>query len=147
MESFASNGSAYLEEGIEKFLLVLTVSMSVATASRMFEWLRQIPYTLLLVIVGLVLALLDVRLVTMFPGLTLVVFLPPLLFEAAWNLQWREIRRDIVPISLYAIAGVVISIVGISFALHSFGWHEFADRLDCGCKFVGDRSGFGDRPV
>jgi CPA1 family monovalent cation:H+ antiporter len=120
MESFASNGSAYLEEGIEKFLLVLTVSMSVATASRMFEWLRQIPYTLLLVIVGLVLALLDVRLVTMFPGLTLVVFLPPLLFEAAWNLQWREIRRDIVPISFYAIAGVVISIVGISFALHTF---------------------------
>jgi monovalent cation:H+ antiporter, CPA1 family len=54
-----------------------------ATLPRVFSWFRQIPYTLLLVIVGLGLAFVDVRLVNLSPTLILSIFLPPLLFEAA----------------------------------------------------------------
>lgn len=39
-----------IEQNLEQFLLVLVISLSVATFSRIFVWLRQIPYTLLLVI-------------------------------------------------------------------------------------------------
>ncbi|MCU0541848.1 MAG: sodium:proton antiporter [Oscillatoriaceae cyanobacterium Prado104] len=107
-----------IEYNLKQFLLVLAVSLSVATLPQIFSWLSKIPYTLLLVIVGLGLACLDVRLAALSPELILLIFLPPLLFEAAWNLEWSKLKRDLVPIALYAILGVVISVVGTAFVLH-----------------------------
>jgi monovalent cation:H+ antiporter, CPA1 family len=116
--------SAIAEEvitnNLKQFLLVLSVSLGVATLPQIFSWFRHIPYTLLLVIVGLGLALVDVRLVTLSPELILFIFLPPLLFEAAWNLKWSELKRDLVPICLYAVFGVVIAIAGVAIALNQF---------------------------
>lgn len=113
-------GEALIQKNLERFLLVLTVSLSVATLPQVFSWVRQIPYTLLLVIVGLGLAFVDVRLVNLSPALILSIFLPPLLFEAAWNLRWKDLKRDLVPVGLYAIIGVIISVVGIAIALSQF---------------------------
>ncbi len=110
-------GEEVIATNLKQFLLVLSVSLSVATLPQIFSWFRQIPYTLLLVIVGLGLALVDVRLVTLSPELILSICLPPLLFEAAWNLKWSELKKDLVPICLYAVLGVVISIVGVAIAL------------------------------
>ncbi|OWY67914.1 Na+/H+ antiporter [cyanobacterium TDX16] len=106
-----------IETNIKQFLLVLAVSLSVATLPQIFSWFRQIPYTLLLVIVGLGLAFVDVRLVELSPGLILSIFLPPLLFEAAWNLKWSNLKQNLVPICLYAVVGVIVSIVGVAFSL------------------------------
>ncbi|MBD1932364.1 MULTISPECIES: Na+/H+ antiporter [Cyanophyceae] len=109
---------ASIKQSLEQFLLVLSVSLSVATLSRIFSWLRQIPYTLLLVIVGLFLAFVDVRLVNLSPQLILEIFLPPLLFEAAWNIRWRDLKDDLFPVTLFAIFGVIISVIGIAFPLN-----------------------------
>ncbi|MGQ9836993.1 MAG: Na+/H+ antiporter [Cyanobacteriota bacterium] len=109
--------SEVIKTNLERFLLVLTVSLSVATLPQVFHWARQIPYTLLLVIVGAALSLVDVRLVNLSPELILTIFLPPLLFEAAWNLKWGELRRDLLPITLFAGIGVIISVVGIGLGL------------------------------
>ena len=109
-----------IEENIKQFLLVLLVSLSVATLPQIFSWFRRIPYTLLLVIVGLGLALVDVRLINLSPQLILWIFLPPLIFEAAWNLQWSRLKQDLIPISLYAVFGVVIAIAGIALSLNQF---------------------------
>jgi len=114
----SSLGEVAIEANLKQFLLVLSVSLSVATLPQIFSWFRHIPYTLLLVIVGLGLALLDVRLVNLSPGLILSIFLPPLLFEAAWNLQWSTLKHDLIPICLFAIVGVLISIAGVAFGLH-----------------------------
>ena len=76
-------GEAAIETNLKQFLLVLSVSLSVATLPQIFSWLRQVPYTLLLVIVGLGLAFAEIRLVDLSPELILTIFLPPLLFEAA----------------------------------------------------------------
>ncbi|PSB64309.1 Na+/H+ antiporter [Chroococcidiopsis cubana SAG 39.79] len=111
---------AAIETNIKQFLSVLAVSLGVATLPQVFSWFRQIPYTLLLVIVGLGLAFVDVRLVELSPGLILSIFLPPLLFEAAWNLKWSSLKQNLVPICLYAVVGVVISIVGVAFSLNQF---------------------------
>ncbi|MBD2080214.1 Na+/H+ antiporter [Leptolyngbya sp. FACHB-17] len=108
---------ATIESNLKPFLLVLAVSLSVATLPQFFGWFRRIPYTLLLVIVGLGLAFVDVRLVNLSPELILSIFLPPLLFEAAWNLKWAELRQQWIPIALYAVLGVVISILGVAFGL------------------------------
>ena len=68
-----------IKGNLEQFLIVLSVSLSVATISRIFSWFRQIPYTLLLVIVGLALAFVDIRLVDLSPELILEIFLPPVI--------------------------------------------------------------------
>lgn len=107
-----------IEESVTSFVLILSVSLSVATISRVFSWFRKIPYTLLLVIVGLSLAALDIRLFDLSPEIILEIFLPPLLFEAGWNLRWKDLKQDLFPITLYAIAGVGISIAGITGALY-----------------------------
>jgi len=109
-----------IKQNLEQFLIVLSVSLSVATISRIFSWFRKIPYTLLLVIVGLGLAFVNVRLVNLSPELILEIFLPPLLFEAAWNIRWRNLRENLVPVSLFAVLGVVISVLGIALAVSYF---------------------------
>ncbi len=115
-EGVMENDTA-IATNLKQFLLVLSVSLSVATLPQVIRWFRQIPYTLLLVIVGACLALVDVRLVNLSPELILSIFLPPLLFEAAWNLKWSNLKQDFIPISLYAMLGVVITIAGIAFGL------------------------------
>lgn len=111
-------GGVGIEHNLKQFLLVLSVSLTVATLPQVFSWFRHIPYTLLLVIAGLGLALVDVRLVNLSPDLILAIFLPPLLFEAAWNLKWSNLKRDFIPICLYAVVGVLISIAGVTLGLN-----------------------------
>jgi len=109
-----------IEDGLERFLLVLAVSLSVATLSRTLGILRDIPYTLLLTIVGTLLAFENVRLVDLSPELILEIFLPPLLFEAGWNLRWKDLKRDWLPVVTFAILGVTVSVVGIALVLEQF---------------------------
>lgn len=109
-----------IKENIEQFLIVLSVSLGVATISQISSFFRQIPYTLLLVIVGLGLAFVDIRLVNLSPELILEIFLPPLLFEAAWNVRWRNLKKNLIPITLLAVVGVVISVLGIGLTLNYF---------------------------
>lgn len=127
-------GEAAIETNLKQFLLVLSVSLSVATLPQIFSWLRQVPYTLLLVIVGLGLAFAEIRLVDLSPELILTIFLPPLLFEAAWNLKWSDLKRDLVPICLYAIVGVVISIVGVTIGLHQLAGVSLTTALLIGAS-------------
>ncbi|MBE9009927.1 Na+/H+ antiporter [Pseudanabaenaceae cyanobacterium LEGE 13415] len=105
------------EANLKPFLLILLVSLSAATLPQIFGWFRRIPYTLLLVMIGLALAGLDVRFINLSPSLILLVFLPPLLFEAAWSFHWRDLKRHLLPISLYAVFGVLISIAGVAIGL------------------------------
>ena len=123
-----------IKNNLEQFLIVLSVSLSVATISRIFSWFRQIPYTLLLVIVGLALAFVDIRLVNLSPELILEIFLPPLLFEAAWNIRWRSLQESFLPVSLFAVVGVVISVVGVAFALSNFTDLSLATALLVGAS-------------
>lgn len=50
------------------------------------------------------------------------VFLPPLVFEAAFSLSWREVRRDLGLILVLATLGVVLSAgiiaIGVHYLLH-----------------------------
>jgi CPA1 family monovalent cation:H+ antiporter len=127
VEALAENNA--IESNLRQFLLVLSVSLSVATLPQVFSWFRQIPYTLLLVIVGLGLAIADVRLVNLSPELILSLFLPPLLFEAGWNLKWSGLKENLVPVSLFAIFGVIVSIVGIAFGIHQLAGVPLATAL------------------
>src|SRR5258706_3936403 len=63
-----------------------------------------------LVVIGLALALLrpDLQL-GITQSLILIVFVPGLVFEAAYRLRWSALRRSLGPIVLLALPGIVIS--------------------------------------
>jgi CPA1 family monovalent cation:H+ antiporter len=109
-----------IERNLKEFLPVLLVALSAASLPRIFPWLRLVPYTLLLVIVGLGLALVEVRLIDLSPGMILLIFLPPILFEAAWKMKWPDLQRELVPSSLFAIGSVPVTILGVGWALHQW---------------------------
>lgn len=123
-----------IEANLRQFCLVLSVSLGVATLSRVFSVLRNIPYTLLLLLVGLGLAVLDVRLINLSPELILFIFLPPLLFEAAWNLNWKNLKQSLVPVMLYAIFGVVICVVSLVLGLKLLAGASLATALLVGAS-------------
>lgn len=120
MSFLTSATDVAIEKDLKQFLFILLVALSAAGLPKIFSLLRQVPYTLLLVIVGLGLALVDVRLLDLSPGMILMVFLPPLLFEAAWNMRWSALREELLPSGLYAVGGVVLSIATVGWALHEF---------------------------
>ncbi len=52
---------------------------------------------------------------------TLYVFLPALIFEAAWNLDFSLMRRAWIPIVMLAVPGVAISAAVVAFVVHRLG--------------------------
>ena len=84
----------------------------------------RMPYT-----VGLVLAGIGLH---FFPGhldlqlskeLIYSVFLPPLVFEAALYISWRELRQDLPVIGLLASVGVLLAATLTAIGMHyAAGW-------------------------
>ncbi|HAV78575.1 MAG TPA: Na+/H+ antiporter [Anaerolineae bacterium] len=91
-----------IEEYAVGLLLIATIVGIVAQRLRM-------PYTVGLVIVGAGLAIFQGLHVELDPELILGIFVPPLIFEAAFHLPILDLRRNIVPILILATIGVLIS--------------------------------------
>lgn len=69
-----------------------------------------IPYPSVLVLGGLGLSLLPLAPgVELAPRLAFVLFLPPVLFEAAYHTSWRDFRANALPIGSLAVALVALS--------------------------------------
>ena len=101
-------------------LSLLGLAILVALAARRL----RLPYT-----VGLVLAGAALALTRSHAGLALThdlifdVVLPPLLFEAALNLRWRDLRRDLVPVAALSTIGVALCAVVVAAGLVALlGW-------------------------
>ena len=100
---------------VNTVLVLLMVSAAVAIFVR---WIK-LPYSLALVIVGLVIGLFNLLPgVQMTPNLILLVFLPALLFEASWNIDVSELKRDKIPIIVLSTVGVATSMLIIAGVLH-----------------------------
>src|SRR5215469_4710561 len=106
-------GTSIGEIGIIVLLVVL--ALIVALVARQLKF----PYTLALVLAGLVLGELHIfHDVTLDPDVTLFLFLPTLLFEGAWNTDARALRDDWLPIFLLAVPGLLVGLVIIALAVH-----------------------------
>jgi CPA1 family monovalent cation:H+ antiporter len=85
----------------------------------------RIPYTLGLVIVGLIIGFVGLTPeAQLSPELVLSVFLPALLFEGAWNAKLSLLRENWRAIFFLAGPGLLLSLVIIAVALH------ILDQLD-----------------
>jgi Na+/H+ antiporter len=103
-------------------LLLVFVAMFAGLARRL-----RVPYPILLVVAGLLLSFLPgMPRVGLDPDLVFLVFLPPLLYSAAWTLSWREFQRNFVSIAMLAVGLVLFTVVGLALAagslLPGFDW-------------------------
>ena len=87
----------------------------------------RIPYPILLVVAGVVVAVLPVRhRVQLAPDLFLLVFLPPLIYDASLDTSARELRTHLRPILSLAVGLVLATMVVVAVVIHTLvgnmGW-------------------------
>jgi CPA1 family monovalent cation:H+ antiporter len=89
---------------VETGILLLTVVLALTTVARRL----LVPYPILLVLGGLAIAMVPgLPPVRLDPDLVFLVFLPPVLWAAAYFTSLRDFRQNLRPISLLAIGLVV----------------------------------------
>lgn len=105
---------APVAELVTTVVVLLLVSALTLTLSR--RW--RLPFTVLLVVVGVLLGLLAEHGPALLrplaehevsPDVILFVFLPTLIFESAFNLDARLVRRNLTPILTLAVPGLLLS--------------------------------------
>jgi CPA1 family monovalent cation:H+ antiporter len=111
-------------QGADHKIVSDTVSISIAllgfaaTVGILTKFIR-IPYTIALVLAGLVVATLHAAPpdVAITEEMVLVWFLPPLLFQAGLHMDLGHLQRQSVPMAALAIPGVVVSMVAVAVAV------------------------------
>ncbi len=97
---------------MEEFLATQTIIVllvMVATLVAIVGLRVRLPYTVSLVLVGLIISIqrpLDIEIT---PELIMSIFVPPLLFEAAFHLDFKILRKNLIPISMLAVPGVILT--------------------------------------
>ncbi|HTD32869.1 MAG TPA: cation:proton antiporter [Candidatus Elarobacter sp.] len=86
--------------GVGAFMVLLGAAVLVAILAERV----RVPAAVALVAIG---ALVPIAPPFAFGDALLFVFLPPLIFEAAWNLDLRELRRTAVRVALLAVLGTL----------------------------------------
>jgi CPA1 family monovalent cation:H+ antiporter len=93
-----------IESLVLELLLVVSI---VAIIVRRF----RIPYTVALVVAGLALSFRTGLQIELTSELILALLLPPLVFEAAFHLNFENLKRNLLTIGLLAVPGVVINML------------------------------------
>ncbi|HEV2786075.1 MAG TPA: Na+/H+ antiporter [Solirubrobacteraceae bacterium] len=102
---------------VELVLVSLLVAVAVLAAAARAA---SIPYPIVLVVGGLVLGFVPgMPEAELAPELVLVVFLPPLLYSAAFFANLHDLRRDLRPISLLAVGLVLATMCAVAVVAHT----------------------------
>jgi monovalent cation/hydrogen antiporter len=101
---------------VSTVLVLLTVVTALAIASRRLT----VPYPTLMVIAGLCIALVpglpDIQLS---PDVVFLVFLPPLLYSAAWYTTWHEFKANRKAIVMLALGLVLVTTLIVGLVAHT----------------------------
>lgn len=111
-QATVTNPAETQQESDEEFLLVeelVILMLFVAVLVGIVAHRLRIPYTIGLVLVGLLMTLRGAIEITISPTLILGLLVPPLIFEAAFHLNLRDLRLNLVPILILAVPGVLLT--------------------------------------
>jgi NhaP-type Na+/H+ or K+/H+ antiporter len=130
-------------EQLETVILLLMAVLALTTIARKLV----IPYPILLVIGGVALVFIPgLPVIHLDPDLVFLVFLPPILWAAAYVTSWRDFRANLRPITLHAVGLVLVTTAAVAIVAHAalpgLGWAG-AIALGSHCFSSGCR--FGDR--
>jgi CPA1 family monovalent cation:H+ antiporter len=111
----------------QRFLLLLILVGALATVLGLVsKRARMLPYPVVLAAAGVVVGLLPGEpLPRVRADVILLAFVPGLVFEAALTLDLRELRRRVLPVSLLATVGVVLTVLVVGVLTHlllGFSW-------------------------
>jgi NhaP-type Na+/H+ or K+/H+ antiporter len=140
---------------VEGTVEVLAWMLFGAALLGMVAWRVRLPYAVALVLAGVLVEETHLlNLPQLEPRVLLFVFLPPLLFDAAFRLDERELRAVARPVLLLAVPGtiatalVVAGVMVIALQLLDRGraavrQHRVGDGPDCGRRRVSQPQGAG----
>jgi Na+:H+ antiporter len=115
---FQSETSLFATEAtlLALFIVIIVVGL-------VARYLR-LPYTTVLVVAGLSLEFLRfLPKIELTPEIVLLLFLPPLAFEAAFHLDFDRLRQDLPTISTFALIGVTVTMFVVGAILvWGLGW-------------------------
>ncbi|MBD0305153.1 MAG: Na+/H+ antiporter [Nitrospiraceae bacterium] len=101
---------------LEIIIMLLIAVLALSTVARAM----LIPYPILLVIGGLLLSLIPgLPMIRLDPDLVFLVFLPPILWSAAYFTSLRDFRANLRPISLLAVGLVLATTAGVAAVAHA----------------------------
>jgi len=103
-------------------MALLAVAMAAIPLSRVLP----IPFTAILVGIGMGIstashswpALHTLQSFQLTPELVMFIFLPALIFESGYNLNARQLIKDLIPVLLLAVPGLLVATFIVGFALH-----------------------------
>jgi Na+/H+ antiporter len=110
-------------------IATVIILLAVVTALAQLTDLIRIPYPILLVLAGIGIGFVKViPPVVLHPDVVFLIFLPPILFDAAWSTSWPEFKAAKRPITLLAIGCVIFTTCAVAWVAHTFipviGWAE-----------------------
>lgn len=114
-------------ENIDTILVLLIALLFAVAAVAGLARRFALSYPIVLVVFGLLCSLIPhVPRIPLPPSIVFLVFLPPLLYVAAWQTSWREFRYNLVSISSLAVFLVLFTAIGVAFMakwwLPGFDW-------------------------
>ncbi len=105
--------------GIEVVELIVLLLFGV-TFLAIFSFRNNFPFPIALVLVGLIVSQIPgLPTLVLNPDIIFFIFLPPLLYEAAWKSSWHEFKANIRPITLAAVGLVVFTTLCVGWVVHS----------------------------
>jgi CPA1 family monovalent cation:H+ antiporter len=111
-----------IEHSVGIYVGLLLIACVVAIASKMVS---QLPYTIFLTLVGLVIGVLGIGPRIEETGfsheLIFFVFLPPLLFQGAFHMELNSLLKQFWPIVCFAVPGVIVSTLVVGGVVGWFG--------------------------
>ncbi len=100
------------ESGLIQSEVSIVLLLSLAALVAIIIRRVRLPYTVALVLVGLLLSFFPNPLqFDVSSDLILAILVPPLLFEATLQIKWERLKNDLVPILLLAVLGTLLSTI------------------------------------
>ncbi len=110
-------------------LAIIIILLTVVTALAEVTDKIKIPYPILLVLAGMGIGFIPgLPAVELQPDIVFLIFLPPILYAAAWTTSWPDFKRAKRPITLLAIGCVIFTTCAVAAVAHyfipNFSWAE-----------------------
>jgi len=110
-------------------IATVIILLAVVTALAQVTDRIHIPYPILLVLSGIGIGLIPgLPHVSLNPEVVFLIFLPPIIYFAAWNSSWPDFKAAKRPIILLAIGCVIFTTCAVAWIAHIFipnlGWRE-----------------------
>ena len=105
---------------MENFKIIIFILVVLVSLSALIDKLK-LPNPVFLVLVGLIIGFVPVLPdLVMDPDVVFLVFLPPLLYDAAFRTSWHEFKTNIKPISALGISLVFITTLAVAITARYF---------------------------